>query len=232
MQYNRNIAKEYFGTDDPEEVAAMFATVEDCMAKGKELAEASNGEKFLFNCPEHVLRLGLAMTSEPFVVDGKLNIDDSYGKALALVEQAIADNSVSLQECWSAPWSAELQSDTDFFYLCPSWWLGDIKNNDPDAEGQNKYGLITLPDNMTASWGGTYYFINAAAEQTDKEAAFAWMNWLCCTAEGALRVGTIYDSTISNAANQALLEMMMGATAGEALEMIKATVLETYPELG
>lgn len=280
LQYNRNIARDYFGTDDVEEIGKMFATMDDIMAKGKELAEKSNGEVYLFNCPEHVLRLGLALTSDPFVVDGKLNIDESYGTALKLVEQAIADNSVSLQECWSASWAGELQSDTCMFYLCPSWWLGDIKNNDPDAKGMNKYGLITLPDNLIASWGGTYYFINAASAPEDKEAAFAWMQWLCCTAEGsknwvknnsqltlakalyeddevftagdewfggqpvsemfrqtalnaqgALRVGTIYDSAISNAANQALLEMMAGATADEALAMIKDTVLATYPEL-
>ena len=167
------------------------------------------------------------------------------------------------------------------FYLCPSWWLGDIKNNDPDAKGANKYGLITLPDHMVASWGGTFYFINAASAPEDKAAAYAWMYWLCCTPEGSqnwvsnnsqqtlckalydsdevfaagddwyggqpvserfrqtaleapgsLRQGTIYDSAISNAANQALLEMMAGATADEALQQIKDTVLATYPELG
>lgn len=281
LQFNRNIAREYFGTDDVDEIGAMFATLDDIMAKGKELAEKSNGEVFLFNCPEHVLRLGLGLTSDPFVVDGKLNIDESYGTALKLVEQAIADNSVSLQECWSPSWSAELQSDTCMFYLCPSWWLGDIKNNDPDAKGANKYGLITLPDHMVASWGGTFYFINAASAPEDKAAAYAWMYWLCCTPEGSqnwvsnnsqltlckalydideifaagddwyggqpvsemfrqtaleatgsLRQGTIYDSAISNAANQALLEMMAGATADEALQQIKDTVLATYPELG
>lgn len=280
LQFNRNIARQYFGTDDVEEIGAMFASLDEMMAKGKELAEKSDGSVYLFNSPEHVLRLGLATTNDPFVVDGKLNIDESYGTALKLVEQAIADNSVSLQECWSASWSAELQSDTCMFYLCPSWWLGDIKNNDPDAKGMNKYGLITLPDNLIASWGGTFYFINAASSQEDKEAAYAWMYWLCCTPEGSqnwvennsqltlckelykiedvftvgddwfggqpvnemfrqtaknatgmLRTGTIYDSAITNAANQALLEMMMGATAEEALEQIKATVLEAYPEL-
>lgn len=281
LQYNRNIAREYFGTDDVEEIGAMFATMDDIMTKGKELAEKSGGEVYMFNSPEHILRLGLALTSEPFVKDGKLNIDESYGTALKLVEQAISDNSVSLQECWSASWSAELQSDTCMFYLCPAWWLGDVKNNDPDAKGMNKYGLITLPDNLVASWGGTYYFINAAAAPEDKEAAYAWMYWLCCTAEGSknwvennsqltlakelyeiedvftagddwyggqpvaemfrktamqaegsLRVGTIYDTAIANAANQALLEMMAGGTADDALAMIKDSVLEAYPELG
>lgn len=281
LQYNRNIAREYFGTDDVDEVGAMFSTLEGIMTAGKELAEKSGGSAFMFNCPEHVLKLGLAANNESFVVDGKLNIDKSYGEALKLVERAIADNSVSLQECWSASWAAELQSDTCMFYLCPAWWLGDVKNNDPDAKGMNKYGLITLPDGMVSSWGGTYYFINAAASEADKQAAYAWMYWLCCTGggsknwvennsqltlakelyeieevfergdewygdqpvsrvfrqmaeqgEASLRVGTVYDSAISNAANQALLEMMTGTAAEEALAMIKDNVLAAYPELG
>lgn len=280
MTFNRNIAKQYFGTDDPEQVRNMFKSIDDYMAKGKELADKSGATVFLFNSVDHVVRLSLASNNDSFVKDGKLNIDKSYGDAFKLVQQAVADKSVSLQQVWSAPWAAEVQSDTNMFYVCPTWWLGDIKRNDPDAEGKNKYGLISMPDNCVSTWGGTFYFINAASEPSAKRAAYEWMNWACATVEGSknwvenngqltlckalyevdsvfatpdkwfadqpvgqvfreisqtdvpLRQGTIYDSAISNAANQALLNLMQGGTAEAALAEMKAAVLALYPELG
>jgi len=186
MQYNRNIAKEYFGTDDPAELRKQFNTIEDYMAAGKALAQKSGGKHYLFSCLDHVVRLGLASNNEPFVLNGKLNIDKSFGNAFELAAQAVADNSVSKQQIWSASWSAELQTDTNMFYVCPTWWIGDIKNNDPDAKDKNKYGLMSMPENCLSTWGGTFYFINAAADPSAKLAAYSWANWVCATPAGSV----------------------------------------------
>ena len=49
IAYKRDLAKEYFGTDDPEELAALFQSTDDYITKGKEVNEKSGGDAYLFH---------------------------------------------------------------------------------------------------------------------------------------------------------------------------------------
>lgn len=182
IAYKRDLAIEYFGTDDPDELQAMFTTYEDYVAKGKEVAEKSNGEVFLFHSGQAVAEWLYFASEIPNVTDNTINISekmtDVMGKLIALRDAGAVDTYASGTPEGNATYAAK----NHIFYPTPDWALTYyIEVNDPDGSGN--WGMIKAPSGY--SHGGTAMGITSAASDAQKKAAYDFITWCMSSEEGA-----------------------------------------------
>jgi multiple sugar transport system substrate-binding protein len=181
LAYKRNLAREYFGTDDPDEIEAMFSTWDDFLVKGREVYEKSGGKVTLFSgLYEEVFRLIAGSYTEPWVKDGKLNIESTFKPVYETLQTFVENHVVGNLDTWSAPWNASFSNDNVIFYVTPTWFVPHgIKANDKNGEGN--YGLIKAP--VSYEWGGTALAIPKRAK--NKELAWQFIRWMTLSMDGA-----------------------------------------------
>lgn len=181
MAYKRGLAKEYFGTDDPEELSAMFNSWDAYIEKGQEVNEKSGGTVKMFAGLSDLYNVLSGQTIIPFTVDDKLNIEESLTSILEqLVKFKQADIVDTLEES-SPALMASYADDAHIFYPCAQWsprWV--LKPNDTR---DGAWGLMELAGGAV-NWGGAVYAIPTTA--ANKEAAFAVINWLAVNPDSAI----------------------------------------------
>ncbi len=182
IAYKRDLAKEYFGTDDPEELQAMFTSYDDYVTKGKEVAEASDGKVFLFHSGQAVAEW-LYFASEVDNVTGDVinmsaKTEDIMSKLVALRDAGAVDT----YQSGTAEANATYADDSHIFYPCPDWALTYyVKANDPDGSGN--WGLIKAP--ASYNHGGTAMGITSDATDEQKAVAYDFITWAISSEEGA-----------------------------------------------
>lgn len=180
--YDRNLAKKYFGTDDPEEMEKMFQTLDDYVEKSKIVGES--GEDFMFaSVDDAYSAVSPLFADEAFVTDGKLTMDNSVLPTYEFIEKLVANKAVGPYVEWTPAWYTSFASNHVVFYQAPAWFISFMmKPNDPDSVG--KWGFITPPGGGFSN-GGTAYGIPKGAKEENKELAWAYINWLTMSQEGA-----------------------------------------------
>lgn len=183
IAYKRDLAKEYFGTDDPDELAEMFSSYDAYIEKGKEVAEKSNGEVFMFHSGQAVAEWLYFASDITNVTDDTINMTekmtDVMGKLIELRDAGAVDS----YQNGTAEANATYADDNHIFYPCPDWALTYyIESNDP--EGSGNWGLIKAP--VGYSHGGTAMGISSSATEEQKEAAYDFITWAISSEEGAI----------------------------------------------
>lgn len=183
LAYRKDLAKEYFGTDDKEELEAMLATWDDFIAKGKEVNEKSNGEVFMMQ--------GLA-DAQLFIreqggvswIDGTtIKATESLKKSLELACELRDNNAVDKLEAWSPAWYASFGEGKHIFAGCATWSIAlNIEANDPEGETTGHWGLMNAPEG-NISWGGTTVGITKTCK--DKRLAWEFIKFATLSTEGA-----------------------------------------------
>ena len=174
IAYKRDLAKEYFGTDDPAELQEMFATYDDYVEKGKEVAEATDGSVFLFHSGQAVAEWLYFASDVANYEDGKINMtakmEDVMGKLIALRDAGAVDT----YQNGTPEGNATYAGKNHIFYPCPDWAITYyIEANDPDGSGN--WGIIKAPVNY--QHGGTAFGITTSATDEQKAAAYDYINW-------------------------------------------------------
>ena len=180
MAYKRSLTKEYFGTDDPEELSAMFATWDDYIEKGKKVVEETNGEVMIFAGLSDLYNVLAGQTIIPFTEGDKLNIEASLSPILEELVKIKQSGIVDTIEESSPALMASYADDKHIFYPCAQWgprWI--LKPNDSRV---GEWGLMELAGGAV-NWGGGVYSIPKDA--LNKEAAFAVMKWLTMDEDSA-----------------------------------------------
>ncbi|WP_199619834.1 ABC transporter substrate-binding protein [Paenibacillus alkalitolerans] len=179
--YRRDLAKEYFGTDDPKELEAMFPTWDALIEKGKEVKEKSGGKVFMFASTGDLYNLFLGQNQTPLLQDGALNVTGRVKIALESIIKIRDAGIVDKLEQWSPQWNASFAGGQHIFYPSANWSPQFvIKTNDKDGSG--RWGLM-IPPEGPFSWGGTVFGINK--DSKNKELAWKYIEWLLLTKEGA-----------------------------------------------
>lgn len=180
--YNRSLAEEYFGTQDPDEMEEMFSSIDAFVEKGKELADASGGKIVMFSGGGDALNSICALfTDEAWVIDGKLNLKPTLLPALEYIEKMYADGSLGTYEQWTPGWNASFATDDIMFYGAPSWFMTWTMKANDDSTG--KWGFISPPGGGF-NWGGTAYAIPKAAKEENKPLAWEYIKWFTMSPEG------------------------------------------------
>ncbi len=185
MAYKRPLAKQYLGTDDPAQIAAMLPSWQAFIDKGKQVLQASNGKVFMLSSLWDALIFARQQTNTPFVVNGtQLNLD----KAAAPILQQLVDMKragiVDTYEANSPSENASYADSTHIFYPCANWSVTfTIKRNDPNDSG--RWGFIVAPGGPFPM-GGTVQGVPIVAKH--KMAAVTFLKYRYQSVAGAERL--------------------------------------------
>ena len=178
--YKKALAREYLGTDDPEELHEMLKDWDSIIEVGKQVYEKSGGKIGLLDDVESVVQIYSSYKGAPWVGEDNHIISDEFLAEQLGVIKEVCDNNVDARtDQWSAGWTSGMYSQ-DLFILVglPSWGLNFcIKPGIPDGEMEkaaDTWGYMDAP--APYQNGGTWYGIYSGSK--NKEAAYAWVKTL------------------------------------------------------
>ena len=161
--YNREIAKEVIGSDDPadvQEAVKDWATYKETAAK---MAEA--GYKMAATVND-TYRVYSNNVSAPWVQDGKVVLDDNIKAWVDDSKAAVDAGETTTAELWSDDWSKGFFKDPGdvFCYFGPAWFFNfSMHGDEEEAIGfDGGWGFVEGPQGFY--WGGTWI---CAAKGTD-----------------------------------------------------------------
>ncbi len=179
MAYKRELAKEYLGTDDPQELEAMLSDWDAFIEKGKEVAEKSGGTVFMLSSLGAAGQMLKGQSTAPFVEGDKLNLDASMRPILEKLLEMKQAGMVDVLDFSSAEEGASYAGDEHIFYPCANWSVEfTIKSNDKD--GQGRWGFM-LPPGGPFPWGGTVMGVPRGA--VHKEEAVEYIRFFFASEE-------------------------------------------------
>lgn len=194
--YNRDIAKDMWGSDDPAEVQKHVSDWDTFYATGSELA--AKGYKLTATVNDSY-RVYSNNVSSKWVEDGKLNIDPQF-KAWADAEKASFDaGQTTTGDLWSDEWSAGFYPDGKVFaYFGPAWLINFSMGQDDEKSIAHAGGWGATEGPQAFYWGGTWI---CAATGTDNPTLVADIMRKMTTDETILKDIVSKDSDCVNNKN-------------------------------
>lgn len=194
--YNREIAKDMWGSDDPAEVQKHVSDWDTFYATGSELA--AKGYKLTATVNDSY-RVYSNNVSSKWVEDGKLNIDPQF-KAWADAEKASYEaGQTTTGDLWSDEWSAGFYPDGKVFaYFGPAWLINFSMGQDDEKSIAHAGGWGATEGPQAFYWGGTWI---CAATGTDNPTLVADIMRKMTTDETILKDIVSKDSDCVNNKN-------------------------------
>lgn len=194
--YNREIAKDMWGSDDPAEVQKHVSDWDTFYATGSELA--AKGYKLTATVNDSY-RVYSNNVSSKWVEDGKLNIDPQF-KAWADAEKASYEaGQTTTGGLWSDEWSAGFYPDGKVFaYFGPAWLINFSMGQDDEKSIAHAGGWGATEGPQAFYWGGTWI---CAATGTDNPTLVADIMRKMTTDETILKDIVSKDSDCINNKN-------------------------------
>ena len=162
MFYNREVAKEVLGTDDPAAVQeyvkdwdTFVATAATMDAAGYDMVSSVND----------TYRVYSNNVSSKWVVDGKINIDANIMKWVEDSKKLVDAGYAGTHDLWGDDWSKGFYPEGKVFaYFGPAWLINFCMAADQEGSVGNlgQWGATVGPQGFF--WGGTWI---CAAEGTD-----------------------------------------------------------------
>ncbi len=181
--YRRSIAKEVFGTDDPDTIGAAIGAGSNGWDKFYEAAETLKGKGYGIISGDGDLWHAVENSSEQgWIVDGKLNIDPKREAFLDLSKELKDNNYHNDTQDWQDAWFADMKGEGDkgiFGFFGPAWLINYTiaPNCGGSAVGEGTYGdwAVCAPP-VGFFWGGTW--LMASNSSANKEAVGEIIRWI------------------------------------------------------
>jgi multiple sugar transport system substrate-binding protein len=168
--YRRDIAKKYFGTDDPDTVSQLLNTDEKMLAVAKQMKQ--NGIHFV-SCFKDIYDSKIAQRTNPWVVDGKLTIDPVLLDFMDMAKTILVNGYDLGVDQWASEWIAAVESDDLFCYILPPWGYQYVIK--PAANKTIGKWAITTPATAYIS-GGSY--LGIYDKTPHKDAAWKFFSYV------------------------------------------------------
>ncbi|MEZ4768638.1 MAG: extracellular solute-binding protein [Caldilineales bacterium] len=166
--YRRSLAKEYFGTDDPEEIQALLSDMDKFTEAAAIVKEKSGGDTYMVASSGDFQNPFFANREQPWVVDGKLVVDPMVNKYVETAKMFRDEGYEAQAQQWQEGWFAGMNDslvDANgnpkkvFSYFLPTWGLPYVlapnaKSADGSSDTSGDWGVITGP--LPYQWGGTW----------------------------------------------------------------------------
>ena len=163
--YRRSIAKALFGTDDPETVQTKISNWSDF---DKVAADAKAKGYFMVSGYDDDYRVFSDNVKTPWVVNGKINIDDSIREWVAQQKEYTDKGYNNKAALWSQEqWDGAKKDGKVFCYFGPAWFIDfSLAPQVGDAETGSYGDWAFCKGPQGYSWGGTWI---CAAAGTDNK---------------------------------------------------------------
>lgn len=183
LAYRRDLTKEYFGTDDREELEEMFPTWESIIEAGKEVQKKSGGSVYMMPGVADAQQFIREQGGNSWIEGDTIQATKSLKRSIDLACEFRDNNTVDKLEAWSAAWYASFGEGKHIFAGCATWSVpSTIVPNDPTGETEGHWGLMNAPEG-NISWGGTTLGITKTCK--DKRLAWEFIKYATLSTEGA-----------------------------------------------
>ncbi len=182
LAYKRDLAREYFGTDDPAKLAKMLPTWDAFIVKGKEVVAKSNSKVFMMQGIGDIYQIIRDQNPTPWVNgDNTVQATKIFKPLIAEVIQFRDARILDKLAAWTPAWYASFGQEKHIFAGCAAWSPQYvIEPNDPNGKGN--WGLMKTPGG-NFSWGGTTWGISKQCKH--KLAAWEFVKFATLSIEGA-----------------------------------------------
>ncbi len=206
IMYRRDMAQEYLGVSEPEDVAKLLGSNEDMLKVAATLQE--NGIK-MFASWQDIWNMSFSNRDSSWIKDNTLVIGDEVLGFMDMAKE-ITDQGYSLNvDPWSPEWTAAVESTDTFCYVLPTWGYQFVVKPSADTT-KGKWALTTgpVPYVKGGTWLGIY------KDSPNKELAWEFMKYVTCNSEAQQAYAQQYGEYVSlKSADEAL-------AAGEGEEVL------------
>ncbi len=173
LAYKKDLALEYFGTDDPDELEEMLTSWDDIISLGNDVQSQSDGEAYMFASLSDIQTIEYSRLTEAIVNDNTLNADAA--KSIINLIVSVRDNNTSDNIGGTSPaYGASYAEENHIFYPAATWSPQYvIAPNDP--EGLDSWAMMEPPGGCFL-WGGSAHMIPKDAE--NKVEGFNFAAWI------------------------------------------------------
>ena len=166
--YNREAAKEVLGTDVPEEVQEFVKDWDTFNETAAKLKEAGYNAVSTVN---DTYRVYSNNVSSPWVVDGKINVDENIVKWVNDAKALVDAGETTTNSLWSDDWNKGFYPDGKVFaYFGPAWLINFCMAADTEGSIAHDGGWGACVGPQSFFWGGTWI---CAAKGTDNPSLVA-----------------------------------------------------------
>ncbi|MCH5344223.1 MAG: carbohydrate ABC transporter substrate-binding protein [Acetatifactor sp.] len=152
--YNREAAKEVFGTDDPAEVQKY---VKDWDTFNDSAALLNEKGYHVTSTVNDTYRTYSNNVTSPWVINGKINIDDNLMKWVNDSKELVDAGYTTTNELWSADWQQGFFPEGKVFcYFGPAWLVNFSMAADTAGSIGNQGGWGATEGPQGFFWGGTW----------------------------------------------------------------------------
>lgn len=192
LAYKRNLTKEYFGTDDPEELQKLFPDWDSFIAAGVEVQEKSGGKVFMLPSVGAAGAILKGQSQETYFNGEKINFNSSIKPIFNQLIEMKQKNVVDMLDYGSPEEAASCSKNEHIFFECPAWALSQIiYKNDPDGAG--RWGLMLPPG---GGYAGTSASMGVPKGAKNKEGAAEYIKFFQSTIEGGALIRDYKSSLI------------------------------------
>ena len=192
LAYKRNLTKEYFGTDDPEELQKMFPDWDSFIAAGEVVQEKSGGKVFMLPSVGAAGAILKGQSPETYFEGNQIRFNASIKPIFERLIEMKQKKTVDMLDYGSPEEAASCGKDEHIFFECPAWALSQIiYKNDP--EGAGRWGLMLPPG---GGYAGTSASMGVPKGAKNKEGAAEYIKFFQSTMEGGALIRDYKSSLI------------------------------------
>lgn len=185
LMYRKDLAREYLGTDDPEELEEMLSDWSSFVKKGEEVQKKSKGEVYILFGSNDILQIVQSQQQKIWMTGDRINVEKNFRNTLELMcqfrDKKIADGTV-------AYWRQAFREKKHIFTPCTFWSVKLMEKDRLSEEDKGQWGLMHIPEG-SVSWGGTAMGITKSCK--DKRLAWEFLKFATLSTEGAYALNTI-----------------------------------------
>lgn len=179
IAYIKSLAKQYFGTDNPEEMEAIFTNWDVFIEKGKEVLQQSGGKVKMFPSLGDVNQTLKGQRAEPYFDGDKLNVTMLTSTVNDLVKFRDSGTIDKLDQ-WTPAWNATFGGEKYIFAMSPVWMPQYVIG--PNDKKDDRWALMVPPGGGFIR-GGSSHGIPKGAKNA--ELAWKWIEFTSMSQEGA-----------------------------------------------
>ncbi|TYP76674.1 ABC transporter substrate-binding protein [Paenibacillus methanolicus] len=179
LAYIKPLAKEYLGTDNPEEMEALLTDWDVFIEKGKEVLDKSGGKVMMFPSLGGVYDILKGQRDASYFDGNKLNVPQLQQVVTRLVQFRDAGIVDKLDQ-WTPAWNASFGGSKYLFTPSPVWMPQYVIG--PNDKKPDRWALMVAPEGGYIR-GGSSHGIPKGAKNA--ELAWKWIEFTSMTQAGA-----------------------------------------------